>query len=323
MQTMEKIESLIAKGVEAELYGMDFVQGLDLETVRESYNGIGPEFLDPEVREKVSELLSIFEPAALVHDLRNEFSDGTRKGFEYANDEFLKNCLKLADYNYCFINPRRYRARAVARILYKLVSAEKFGWRAWLEAKERHEAKMASGNSAGETKGVNMKKLMMMFVVGAAILMTGCSVTKVNYEKNDKGEVSYRLYRNSHWLKMEGEGMRGGMTQDGNFNFDLEGMKSSPSEEFNRTMQTYTTAFVQLAQIAAAAYNPSSSSASVAKSAYAATPQTTVVNVQPAAEAVKANAATTQGAASTQKAEECADGSCPTGGCVDGACNPQ
>lgn len=167
-----------------------------------------------------------------------------------------------------------------------------------------------------------MKKLMMMFVVGAAILMTGCSVTKVNYEKNDKGEVSYRLYRNSHWLKMEGEGMRGGMTQDGNFNFDLEGMKSSPSEEFNRTMQTYTTAFVQLAQIAAAAYNPSSSSASVAKSADAATPQTTVVNVQPAAEAAKANAATTQGAASTQKAEECADGSCTTDACTDGSCTP-
>lgn len=304
MQTMEKIESLIAKGVEAELYGMDFVQGLDLETVRESYNGIGPEFLDPEVREKVSELLSIFEPAALVHDLRNEFSDGTRKGFEYANDEFLKNCLKLADYNYCFINPRRYRARAVAKILYKFVSAEKFGWRAWLEAKERHEAKMASGNSAGETKGVNMKKLMMMFVVGAAILMTGCSVTKVNYEKDDTGKVSYRLYRNDHWLKTSASGLRGGMTNDGKFEFSADGMEASPSEEFNRTMQTYTTAFVQLAQIAAAAYNPSSSSASVAKSADAATPQTTVVNVQPVAEAAKANAATTQGAASTQKAEE-------------------
>ena len=114
-----------------------------------------------------------------------------------------------------------------------------------------------------------------------ALAVAGCSVTKVNYEKNDKGEVSYRLYRNSHWLKMEGEGMRGGMTQDGNFNFDLEGMKSSPSEEFNRTMQTYTTAFVQLAQIAAAAYNPSSSAAA----AKTAEPAQTVVNVQPAASA--------------------------------------
>ena len=49
------------------------------------------------------------------------------------------------------------------------------------------------------------------------------------------------------------------MTGDGRFVFEAEGMKSSPSEEFNRTMQTYTTAFIQLAQIAAAAYNPSSS----------------------------------------------------------------
>jgi hypothetical protein len=119
---------------------------------------------------------------------------------------------------------------------------------------------------------------LLLLVV--ALALSGCSVTKVNYEKNDKGEVSYRLYRNSHWLKMEGEGMRGGMTQDGNFNFDLEGMKSSPSEEFNRTMQTYTGAFVQLAQIAAAAYNPSASGVAAAK---AAEPAQTVVNVQPAA----------------------------------------
>ena len=106
--------------------------------------------------------------------------------------------------------------------------------------------------------------LLLAVTLAAAFALSGCSVTKVNYEKNDKGDVSYRLYRNSHWLKMEGEGMRGGMTQDGKFEFDLEGMKSSPSEEFNRTMQTYTTAFVQLAQIAAAAYNPSSSAAAAA-----------------------------------------------------------
>ena len=104
-----------------------------------------------------------------------------------------------------------------------------------------------------------MKKLMMIALAACAAAFVGCSVTKVTYEKNDKGEVSYRLYRNSHWLKMEGEGMKGGMSESGKFEFDLAGMKSSPSEEFNRTMQTYTTAFVQLAQIAAAAYNPSAS----------------------------------------------------------------
>ena len=89
-------------------------------------------------------------------------------------------------------------------------------------------------------------------------LLSGCSVKKIDYEKNDKGEISYRIYENDHWLKTESTGIKGGMTGDGQFVFEAEGMKSSPSEEFNRTMQTYTTAFVQLAQIAAAAYNPSS-----------------------------------------------------------------
>lgn len=146
METTEKIESLIARGVEAELFGIDFVQGLDLETVRDSYNGIGPEFLDSDTRAKVTDHLAIFEPAALVHDLRNEFSDGTRYSFNYANYEFLRNCRKLADKKYGWYNPRRYIARRVAKLLYLAVSAEKFGWRAWLEAKARHEEKMAAKN---------------------------------------------------------------------------------------------------------------------------------------------------------------------------------
>ena len=154
-----------------------------------------------------------------------------------------------------------------------------------------------------------MKKLMM--IAACAAMFAGCSVTKVEYETNKDGVVSYRLYRNSHWLKMEGEGMRGGMTQDGKFEFDLEGMKTSPSEEFNRTMQTYTTAFVQLAQIAAAAYNPSASQAvsTATKSANTATPQTTVVNVQPA---TTTNAVPTANASATsaQKSENCAGGAC-------------
>ena len=109
--------------------------------------------------------------------------------------------------------------------------------------------------------------------------ITGCSVKKIDYEKKSDGEISYRIYENDHWLKTESTGLTGGMTEDGRFQFAAEGLKSSPSEEFNRTMQTYTTAFVQLAQIAAAAYNPSASAAtSAAKSATGAT--SVVVNAQ-------------------------------------------
>jgi hypothetical protein len=106
-----------------------------------------------------------------------------------------------------------------------------------------------------------MKKIMIVFAAGAAILMTGCSVTKVNYKKDADGVCEYRIYHNDHWLKRETGAMSGGMTTDGKFEVKLENATVSPSEEFNKSMQTYTTAFVQLAQIAAAAYNPSASAA--------------------------------------------------------------
>lgn len=125
-------------------------------------------------------------------------------------------------------------------------------------------------------------------------LLSGCSVKKIEYEKNDKGEISYRIYENDHWLKTESTGIKGGMTGDGQFLFEAEGMKSSPSEEFNRTMQTYTTAFVQLAQIAAAAYNPSAKDAAQGAAKSAAAPSV-VVNAQ----AAQPSAASAQPAAST------------------------
>ncbi len=145
-----------------------------------------------------------------------------------------------------------------------------------------------------------MKKLMMVFAVGAAILMTGCSVTKVEYSKNDKGETSYRIYRNDHWLKTSASGLRGGMTDAGKFEFSADGMEASPSEEFNRTMQTYTTAFIQLAQIAAAAYNPSASAASAGKV------QNAVTVTAPAAPN-----ATTTAASATNATTQAANADCP------------
>ena len=173
-----------------------------------------------------------------------------------------------------------------------------------------------------------LQVLCLLVLLVCAFVFAGCSVTKVNYEKKENGEVSYRLYRNSHWLKMEGEGMRGGMSENGKFEFDLEGMKSSPSEEFNRTMQTYTTAFVQLAQIAAAAYNPSASMAA-AKSESSKAGSSTIVLEAPKAETqpdqgwimlTGSQSSTGNNAASDPHAAECTDGSCTTGACTDGSC---
>ena len=128
-------------------------------------------------------------------------------------------------------------------------------------------------------------------------LLTGCSVKKIEYERNEKGEVSYRIYENDHWLKTEGSGLRGGMTKDGQFEFSADGMKSSPSEEFNRTMATYTGAFVQLVRLAAAAYNPSSTGV---KTGTAATTAATSA-------ATPATDATSTAATATTNAADCVD----------------
>jgi hypothetical protein len=190
-----------------------------------------------------------------------------------------------------------------------------------------------------ETGVLHLVVLCLIFAL--ALVVSGCSVTKVNYERDEKGVVSYRLYRNDHWLKTSGTGISGGMTKDGKFEFSAEGLERSPSEEFNRTMMTYTSAFIQLAQIAAAAYNPSASMAA-AKSESSKAGSSTIVLEAPKTEtqpdqvvAPKAETQPDQGwimltgsqsstgnnAASDPHAAECTDGSCTTGACTDGSCN--
>ena len=162
-----------------------------------------------------------------------------------------------------------------------------------------------------------MNKLMMIALAACAAALVGCTATKIKYEKDDKGKVEYSIWHNGHWLKTETEQLTGGMSQDGKFEIGLQGYKSSPSEEFNRTMQTYTGAFVQLAQIAAAAYNPSASAAiqsATAKSDSTSAQQSAANLTQSRGEAESAVA----------KTAACADGSCsattnaPT--CTDGSC---
>ncbi len=136
MATREEIDKLIATAVEADLAGLDFLAEFDYATIERGYNGIGPEWAGEAVRETVTQYLAIFEPAAVIHDLRNEFSDGTRYAFNYANMEFLANCRRLADRRYAWYNWRRYRARAVAGLCYDFVSGPG-GWKAWREAAKK------------------------------------------------------------------------------------------------------------------------------------------------------------------------------------------
>ena len=134
--SVKEVAALLATAQEAGLEGADWAARKPLAEIVAAYNGIGADWMPAEVRAKITEWLALFEPAALIHDLRYTESDGYRLWFNYANDEFLRNCRRLAANRYAWYNWRRYRANAVAAILYECVRSEG-GWRAWQDAAKK------------------------------------------------------------------------------------------------------------------------------------------------------------------------------------------
>lgn len=150
---MEKksIGELIETAKAAKLLGsMDFLARFDYATLEREYNGIGPEWAGAAIRDKVTERLALFEPAALIHDLRNYVSDGMRHAFNYANIEFFWNCRKLADHAYPWWNWKRYRARLTAAALFDFVDGPG-GWKAWREAHERYLSRQGHINQTNSS----------------------------------------------------------------------------------------------------------------------------------------------------------------------------
>lgn len=120
-----------------------------------------------------------------------------------------------------------------------------------------------------------MKKIMIMAAC-AALASCGCR----HIELEDYGEEAlrdadgkilvdaqgvaqkvrkgYKLEHDGHWLQTDADGISGGIGRDGTMNFQASGLKSSVSEEFNRSMLTYTSTIIDIARLAAAAYNPAS-----------------------------------------------------------------
>ena len=132
------VAKLIDEALGAHLEGAEWVSSLGVARCEKGYNGIGPEFLPGAVRDKITQFLSLFEPAALIHDMETDCSDGSREKFLAANDRFRRNCLKLANRAYPWYSWKRYRARAAAEVLFDFVSADNFGWKAWQDAARKN-----------------------------------------------------------------------------------------------------------------------------------------------------------------------------------------
>lgn len=113
---------LIAK---LNLKGKEIVNDFGIAEIERIYNGLGPDRFPDWLREIITLASGLFEPAALIHDLRYHVG-GTKADFTAANDEFRENCYTLVDAAYPWYDPRRYtwRFRAWRYARY----CERFGW---------------------------------------------------------------------------------------------------------------------------------------------------------------------------------------------------
>lgn len=121
------------------LEGLDALARYTSEELACIYNGIGADWMPDEMCRKLTDWLSLFEPAALIHDVRYHESDGERRAFNFANWEFRDNCDRLAEARYPWYSWRRYRAYLVAGQLFAAVASEG-GWKAWRDAAAKRKA---------------------------------------------------------------------------------------------------------------------------------------------------------------------------------------
>lgn len=132
-----EIEELIATARDAKLEGVEVLNG-DPEAIALVYNGIGPEEWPEEWRRAITRCFDLFQPAALIHDLRFTYASGARRDFNFANIEFHNNCLKLARFSIPWWRVlRRFLADGSALAFYEAVSSQ-FGWDAYVKATSKN-----------------------------------------------------------------------------------------------------------------------------------------------------------------------------------------
>ncbi len=125
---MRPLTEIITIARQTNLEGTDILSGFTLQELTSIYNGLGPDRFPDWLREIITEASGLFEPAALIHDVRYHVG-GTKADFTAANDEFRENCYRLVDATYSWWNPRRYKWRFRAWRYARY--CERFGWQGY------------------------------------------------------------------------------------------------------------------------------------------------------------------------------------------------
>ena len=99
-------------------------------------NGIGADWMPEVLCDLISTLNPTLKPVAAIHDVEYTIG-GTEEDRKAADDRFLENGLKAANYTYGWYNPLRYRVRHQAYKYHALLTA--FGSAAWKYTDEKND----------------------------------------------------------------------------------------------------------------------------------------------------------------------------------------
>lgn len=134
MYTLEEIAALRRKCNQLHLKGAEKLSRYTNEELQVICNGIGPESFPKGMRKFVTTIHPTLEPAAMIHDVEYEESDGSRLSFTAANDRYAENGSILAEAEYAWYNPLRYVVKLQAARHAR--TCQLCGWQGYLEQNE-------------------------------------------------------------------------------------------------------------------------------------------------------------------------------------------
>lgn len=100
MATAEHLKKLMELCEKYELEGLRTVEKYTLEELARIYNGAGPDSWIPAARDVLTDLMELFEPVVLIHDVQFSESDALHETFERTVDVWKQNCKKIFDAEY-------------------------------------------------------------------------------------------------------------------------------------------------------------------------------------------------------------------------------
>lgn len=127
---------------ELKLFGAEHMKHYSDYSLYVIYNGAGPERWPEFARVLLTEILDLFEPAFLLHDLRFNHSDGCRHSWKNANRECMANMERIVcasfplltwKFPYNLFQRRRWMAKALA--VAAAINSD-LCFDAWLEASD-------------------------------------------------------------------------------------------------------------------------------------------------------------------------------------------